>query len=145
VQSQLLADGGERILSSADTAEAGRPTFDLGTASREFIEANPEFLTQWAKAQDYAVKLIQDDPEKAAESVGAVLGIDPADAQKQFAGLTYLTAADQAGPDYLGGKLGTDLFATAEFNKKLGQIPEVQPEDTYTKAVVPTFAESVGK
>ena len=142
VQSQLLEDGGERILSSADTAEAGRPTFDLGTASREFIAANPEFLTQWAKAQDYAVKLIQDDPETAAESVGAVLGIDPADAQKQFAGLTYLTAAEQAGPDYLGGKLADDLLTTAGFLLEQGGIDKVGTKADYAEHVDATPAES---
>jgi len=142
VQSQLLEDGGERILSSADTAEAGRPTFDLGTASREFIAANPEFLAQWAKAEDYAVKLIQDDPATAAESVGAVLGIDPADAQKQFAGLTYLTAAEQAGPDYLGGKLADDLLTTAGFLLEQGGIEKVGTKADYAEHVDATPAES---
>ncbi|WP_134767626.1 ABC transporter substrate-binding protein [Nocardioides sp. 1609] len=134
-QSQLLEDGGERILSSADTAEAGRPTYDVGTASRAFIDANPDFLTQWAKAQDHAVQLIEDDPAAAAESVAAVLGIDPADAEKQFAGLTYLTAEEQAGPDYLGGKFATDLFSTAGFLLEQGGIEGVGTEEDYADHV----------
>ena len=134
-QSQLLKDGGERILSSADTAEAGRPTFDVGTASRAFIEQNPEFLAQWAKAQDWAVKLIQDDPEKAAESVAVVLGIDPADAEKQFAGLTYLTAEQQASKDYLGGQFAKDLFNTAGFLLEQGGIGAVGTQADYEKHI----------
>lgn len=134
-QSQLLETGGERILSSADTAEAGRPTFDVGTADRAFIADNPEFMTQWAKAQDWAVKLIQDDPATAAESVAVVLGIDPADAEKQFAGLTYLTAEEQAGPDYLGGKFATDLFDTAGFLLEQGGIEAVGTEAEYAEHV----------
>ena len=143
VQSQLLEDGGERILSSADTAEAGRPTFDVGTASKAFIAENPEFMTQWAKAEDYAVTMIKDDPAKAAESVAVVLGIDPADAEKQFAGLTFLTAAEQAGPDYLGGKMAEDLFTTAGFLLEQGGIEAVGTEADYAEHVDATPAESV--
>jgi taurine transport system substrate-binding protein len=142
-QSALLEDGGERILSSADTAEAGRPTFDVGTASRAFIAENPEFLTQWAKAQDWAVKLIQDDPATAAESVAVVLGIDPADAEKQFAGLTYLTAEEQASADYLGGQFAKDLFNTAGFLLEQGGIEAVGTEADYAEHVDPGPAESV--
>ncbi|WP_243056764.1 ABC transporter substrate-binding protein [Nocardioides sp. SR21] len=142
-QSQLLETGGERILSSADTAEAGRPTFDVGTASRAFITENPEFLTQWAKAQDWAVKLIQDDPATAAESVAVVLGIDPADAEKQFAGLTYLTASEQASADYLGGQFAKDLFNTAGFLLEQGGIEAVGTEADYAEHVDAGPAESV--
>ena len=88
------------------------------------------------------MKLIQDDPEKAAESVGAVLGIDPADAQKQFAGLTYLTAAEQAGPDYLGGKLANDLLTTAGFLLEQGGIEKVGTKADYAEHVDATPAES---
>ena len=47
-----LEKDGQIILSSADTAKAGKPTYDLGLAADEFIADNPEFMTQWAKAQD---------------------------------------------------------------------------------------------
>ena len=143
VQSQLLDDGGERILSSADTAEAGRPTFDVGTASRTFLTENPEFMTQWAKAQDHAVRMIQDDPAAAAESVAAALSIDPADAEEQFAGLTYLTAEEQAGPDYLGGGLAQDLLTTAGFLLDQGGIEAVGTEADYAEHVDAGPASSV--
>lgn len=130
-QSQLLDDGGTRILSSADTAEAGRPTYDLGTADQKFLQANPEFMAQWAKAQDHAVQLIEDDPDAAAESAAVVLGIDPAEAKEQFAGLQFLRAADQAGPDYLGGGLGEDIFTTAGFLHAQGGIPAVASKQEY--------------
>lgn len=142
-QSQLLESGGERILSSADTAEAGRPTFDVGTADRTFIADNPEFMAQWAKAQDWAVKLIQEEPATAAESVAVALGIDPADAEKQFAGLTYLTAEEQASADYLGGTFAQDLFNTAGFLLEQGGIEAVGTEADYAEHVDAGPAESV--
>ena len=135
VQSQLLAEGGERILSSKDTAEAGRPTFDLGTADRSFVKENPEFLAQWAKVEDYAVQMLQDDPDKAAESVAVVLGIEPDEAKAQFAGLTYLRADEQAGADYLGGQMAKDLFTTAKFLLAQGEITKLGPEQQYSEHV----------
>ncbi|MDN4174009.1 ABC transporter substrate-binding protein [Nocardioides sp. SOB77] len=133
VQSQLLEDGGTRILSSADTAEAGRPTFDVGTADRTFVAENPEFMAQWAKAQDHAVGLIQDDPATAAESVAVVLGIDPADAEKQFAGLSYLRAQEQV--DYLSRSFPKDLLTTAGFLLDQGGIEAVGTPEQYAEHV----------
>lgn len=135
VQSQLLEDGGTRILSSADTAEAGKPTFDVGTADRTFASENEDFMTQWAKAEDWAVRMIQDDPAAAAESVAVVLGIEPDAAEAQFAGLQYLTAEEQAGPDYLGGGFAQDMLATAGFLLEQGGIEAVGDEAQYAEHV----------
>ena len=55
-----------------------------------------------------------------------------------------MTAAEQAGPDYLGGGLAKNLFAAAQFNKDLAQIDKVQPEASYGAAVNATFASGVG-
>ncbi|WP_210649951.1 ABC transporter substrate-binding protein [Nocardioides sp. SYSU D00065] len=144
-QSQLIEDGGTRILSSADTAEAGRPTFDVGTVDAEFAAQNTEFMEQWAKVQDHAVTMIQDDPQTAAESVAVVLGIDPEDVLPQFEGLTFLDAATQAGPDYLGGKLAEDLRTTASFLLEQGGIDAVGTAQDYAGHVDAGPAASVGR
>ncbi|CAM3514542.1 ABC transporter substrate-binding protein [Nocardioides dubius] len=144
-QSQLLGDGGTRLLSSADTAELGRPTFDVGTVDRAFAAANPEFVDLWAKVQDHAVKLIASDPDAAAESIAVVLGITPEEATAQSAGLLFLDAAQQAGADYLGGKLAEDLFVTAGFLGDLGEIDAVAPKADYVAHVDAGPAQRVGE
>ena len=135
VQSQLLEEGGTRLISSSDTAAAGRPTFDVGTVDRAFAADNEDFLTQWAKAEDWAVRLIQDSPAEAAESVAVVLGIDPAAAESQFAGLEFHGAAEQAGPDFLGGKFAEDLLTTATFLLEQGEIEATGDEAQYAEHV----------
>ena len=55
-----------------------------------------------------------------------------------------ILAEEQAGADYLGGGLATNLFAAAEFNLDLGEIEELQPEQVYSDAVIAKFAENVG-
>lgn len=143
-QSQLLEQGGARILSSTDTAEAGRPTFDVGTVDTQFAADNPELLTMWAKLQDHAVGLIKDVPDTAAESVAVVLGIEVDEAKKLFDGLEYLTAEEQAGADYLGGKLSQDLFTTAGFLLQQGGIKAAGTKTDYAEHVDAGPAERVG-
>jgi taurine transport system substrate-binding protein len=140
--SQLTKDGGEVILTSEDTAKAGKPTFDLAIADRTFVQENPKVLAVWAKAQDYAVKQIKDDPKKAAQSVAVELGVSAAEAERQFGGFVFLDATQQVGPDYLGGKLGQDLFATAGFLLTQDGIAKVAPESTYADGVDPGPAEA---
>lgn len=144
-QSELLKDKGEVILSSADTAKAGKPTFDLAIASNDFIEQHSEVLAIWAKAQDYAVKQIQDDPKKAAESVAVEVGVTAAEAEKQFAGFVFLDAGQQVGADYLGGKLGQDLFTTAGFLLTQDGIAAVADQSVYADGVDKTPAEAAAK
>ncbi|GAA1528844.1 ABC transporter substrate-binding protein [Nocardioides humi] len=143
--SELKKDGGTVILSSADTAEAGKPTYDLGLASTSFVEENPAFLAVWAKAQDYAVQQILEDPDKAAESVAVEVGVTAEEAKAQFAGLTYLRAAEQASDDWLGRQLGEDLLATAEFLLGQDGIESVASADVYSAGVDPAVAASAGK
>ncbi|MEH3034463.1 MAG: ABC transporter substrate-binding protein [Aeromicrobium erythreum] len=135
--SQLTKDGGKVILTSEDTAKAGKPTFDLAIADRAFVKQNPKVLAVWAKAQDYAVKQITSDPDKAAESAAVEIGVSAAEAKKQFKGFTFLDATQQAGSDWLGGTLGKDLFSTAKFLLTQDGIAKVAPESTYADGVDP--------
>ncbi|MGH1564620.1 glycine betaine ABC transporter substrate-binding protein [Mumia sp. DW29H23] len=143
--SELKKDKGTVILTSEDTAKAGKPTFDVGVASDEFIAGDADFLALWAKAQDYAIGQIADDPDKAAESVAVEVGVTTEEAKAQFDGFVYLSAEEQAGPDYLGGKLGTDLFATAQFLLTQDGIAAVGPESAYAEGVDPSAAEAAAQ
>jgi len=138
---RIVDEGGKIILTSAELAERGKTTYDLALVTNDFASKYPDAVTEWVRQQDRAVKLLNDDPQAAAEAIAAELNLTADEVLPQIEGLIYLTAAEQAGPDYLGGKLGKDLFQTAEFNRQVGEIPEVKPEADYVKAVNPTFAE----
>lgn len=142
--SQLLKDG-HIVLSSEDTAKLGKPTFDLAAARTDFVKANPEFMLMWTRLQDKAVGVIKDDPTTAAESIAIQLGSTPDAVKTQLKGYTYLSAKEQAGPDYFGGKLGQDLLATAKFLHDQREIDAVSPDDAYTGAIYTTAVEEVGK
>ena len=101
----------------------------------------PNVVTTWAKQQDKAIQLIKSDPAKASAAVGAELNLSADEAKAQLGDLIFLTAKEQVGKDYLGGGLADNLIASAQFNKSLGKVDQVQPDDVYRKAVVTTFAQ----
>jgi taurine transport system substrate-binding protein len=134
---------GEALLSSEDTAAQGTPTFDLAAATRDFIEANPEFMTVWTAVQDHAVQQIRDEPDAAAESIAVQLGTDPAVVATQLEGYLFPTAEEQAGEEYFGDGLAQALIATADFLATQDEIDEVAPEQTYVDAVHGTSIDEV--
>lgn len=140
-----LKKTGNVVLSSEDTAKLGKPTYDLGTASNAFIQKNPEFMAQWAKAQSYAVEMIQDKPDEAAQSVAAEVGVSADEAKGLFGGYEYLPAAQQADQDHLGAKMGKDLHTTAKFLLGQGSIKKAAALDVYAAGVDATPAEEAAK
>ncbi len=141
---KLKAEG-TVVTGSDETAEAGFPTFDAAGATTDFITANPDFMDVWTQSHDYAVKLINEDPAAAAVSVAVELGISPEEVEKHFAGYSYLTARDQSGADYFGGKLATDLNKTAQFLHGEGEITDVSPEQAYTDGLFGASITKVGE
>lgn len=141
----LIEDGGTVITDSAKQAEAGHRTYDLAVVSDDFATQYPDALQKWVAAQDEAVKLLASDPAAATKAIGAELNLEPSEVAEQIKGLKFLTAAEQASPEYLGGTVGKDLLATATFNKDVGQIPAVKPDDAYTGAADPSAAQAVAK
>ncbi len=140
---RILDEGGHTLITSADLAEQGKTTYDLAVVTNRFAEEFPEAVQIWIDQQDRAVRLIQEDPEAAAEIIAVELNITPEEALDQLGDLVFVRAADQAGPDYLGGTLATNLFAAAQFNQSLGEIESVADEATYQSAVITTFANGV--
>lgn len=129
-----LLESGDLVLSAADTAEEGAPTFDLAGATTAFVEDNPEFMTMWTRLQSEAVTMIKDDPDAAAESIAVQLGITPEEVTPQLEGYTYLDASEQA-EQYFEGTLGENLASTAEFLVTQDEIDEAKDASAYADAV----------
>jgi taurine transport system substrate-binding protein len=140
---KLVKDGGKILTTSADLAKKGKTTYDLAVVTKAFAGKYPKALQTWVGLQDRAVKLYRSNPDQWASDVAAELNITKPDALSQAKGLIFLTAKEQTGPDYLGGGLARNLYAAAQFNKTLGQIPSVQPESAYTSGVLAAPAQQV--
>ncbi|MFI5776325.1 ABC transporter substrate-binding protein [Nocardia sp. NPDC051570] len=140
---QLLSDG-HIVVSAAETAKAGKPTYDLAGARADFVAANPAFLQVWTAAQNWAVGQINGDPAEAATHIAAQLGI-PVDAvRRQLGEYTYLDAGTQSGTTYLGRQLGADLRGAAEFLLSQGEVQGVAAPEVYSGASYSEAAAKVG-
>jgi taurine transport system substrate-binding protein len=140
----IIDDGGEVLITSAELAEEGKTTYDLAVVRTEFAEQYPEAVQTWVEQQDKAVTLINDDLDAAAEAIAAELDIEPDAAIAQIEDLIFLTAAEQAEAENLGGGLAENLLAAAEFNADQGEIPEAGSAEDFEAAVDPSYAEAVG-
>lgn len=127
-----LQKDGTTLITSRQLADQGKRTADLGVVTDKFAKEHPEVVTAWLKVQDEAVKLAKNEPQQAADSIAKQLNLAPADALAQLGQLVLLTAAEQAGPEYLGtpgapGKLAETLHDTAVFlasQQKIGAAPD---------------------
>jgi taurine transport system substrate-binding protein len=131
---------GQVLITSRQLATAGKPTLDLGVVSTAFIQAHPDAVAAWRKAEAQALDTIADDPAGAATSVGAELNLSPADAQHQLSQGVYLKPADISSAEWLGtpgsvGKIADNLVAAAQFLKDQQKVDAVPSLDTVQKAV----------
>ncbi|HEY0327979.1 MAG TPA: taurine ABC transporter substrate-binding protein [Rhodopseudomonas sp.] len=135
VLSRVKADGGKVILSSADVAKLGAPTFDAVIVNKAWAADNKPFVTALVKqlaAADDAYR--QDKARYTAESsevktIARVVGAKAEDVPATLDSYAFPAAAAQASSAWLGG--GKDggvakaLANTAQFLKAQGRIVEV--------------------
>ncbi|CAM5341690.1 hypothetical protein SAVIM338S_01069 [Streptomyces avidinii] len=137
--SELTKDG-KVLVTSRQLAQQGKPTADLGVVTNAFAAKHPEVVTAWIKAQDEAVGQARTAPAQAAKSIGAELGLQPAEAQRQLSELVLLSAKEQTGPEYLGtpgapGKLAATLHDAAVFLKEQKKVDAVPDDAAFGSAL----------
>ncbi|WP_144790620.1 ABC transporter substrate-binding protein [Kocuria palustris] len=139
---ELEADGGTRLVSSARAAEIGSPTFDLSVAGTGFTQENPEFMEQWTRAQDWAVQMLQDDPQRAAGILALQTGSDAETVRRQIDGTGYLRAHEQQ-EQFFSGPLADVLIDTADFLDQQGEIDAPAAPEHYREGVESSAVEEV--
>jgi len=135
-----LKKTGKVLISSRQLATAGKPTLDLGVVSTPFIQAHPDAVDAWRKAEAQALDLIAGDPAAASKSIGAELNLTPEEAQSQLEQGVFLKPADLASDEWLGteakvGKLADNLVSAAQFLKDQQKIDAVPDLATVQKAI----------
>ncbi|KAB8184632.1 ABC transporter substrate-binding protein [Microbispora catharanthi] len=131
---------GKTLISSRELATAGKPTLDLGVVSTAFVQAHPDAVDAWRKTEARALDLIADDPDAAAQAVGAELNIGKDEAKAQLSQGVFLKPADLASPEWLGtpdkaGGLAQNLVSAAQFLKDQQKIDAVPDLATVERAI----------
>lgn len=130
-----IASSGHRVLTSANVAEAGAPTYNFTLAARPWTESNPELLATWLKVQEWSQEKGRSDPQEFAEGNAnqAQLAVD--EALQQMNGLNYVSADEQA--DQLRSAVQA-LQETSAFLTSEGEVSApLSPEKATSAVLIP--------
>lgn len=99
---RLVSDGGTVIITSADLADRGVLTADVGLVSKDFANNHTDALRQYIAVLDEAVEFYRANPNEAAEALSKELGLTPEEALASSTGIIWLTSTEQADAKFLG-------------------------------------------
>ncbi len=127
VLSKLYENGGVRITSSQELADAGIVTADLSVINKAFAEKYPDVATGYIKAQIYAVDLFNTNKTKAIEEIAEAIDISVSDAEIQVKGFVYPDSKEQLSDAFFGedgnsGNIAAILKQAADFLEEQGSI-----------------------
>jgi taurine transport system substrate-binding protein len=145
--SQLKQDG-KVLITSAQLAQKGQVTADLGVVSSSFATKYPAAVQTVIAQESRAVDYYRSNPQGAAAAIGRQLNITPAEALAQTKGLIFLDAKQQAGSKYLGtpsapGAFAANLQSAASFLKGQGLVDKVPAVKLYRTALANSFVASL--
>ena len=136
VLAKIKASGGKPILSSADVAKEGAPTFDAIIVNRAWAEKNKDFVTVLVREIDKANAAYRADKAKytansdVVKAIAKVVGATPADVPASLAEYALPAAAEQASPTWLGGGQGRRRRHSARQHRKIPQSARPHHRDS---------------
>lgn len=143
--SKLKNASGNILITSADLAEKGIVTADVGVVSKQFAQTYPEVVKQYIAVLNQAVKSYRDDLEAAAKTIATELGITPEESKTAMSEIIWLNSSEQKDAKYLGtpekpGDFAKVLKNSADFmvtQKSIPAAPELSSyqQNFYTAAL----------
>ncbi|KHD84449.1 aliphatic sulfonate ABC transporter substrate-binding protein [Bacillus ginsengihumi] len=139
IQTQLLQDGGKRIISSKDLAKKGIITGEFGVVNKNFAKKYPGIVKGYISVLDKAVHYYHKQPKKSANVLSKELGLSPEKSLTTMKQIIWLDASQQT--KYFGspghpGKLAHILKDTANFMAAQKDIKSAPNLDTYQQALL---------
>lgn len=141
---KLQKFGGKILITSADLAQRGIVTADVGVVRKGFLAKYPQAVKQYVSVLDKAVKFYRQNPQAAAKAIAPELGISPEETLSAMNQLIWLDATEQENPKYLGtanrpGEFAKVLRSSAEFMVSQQVIASTPDLQTYQKLVRSDF------
>jgi taurine transport system substrate-binding protein len=122
---------GKVLVSSAEVAKWGAPTFDAWIVRKDFAEKNPEIVAAFARVTGAGYDAYLKDPaawlanKDNIDKVVKLTGAKPEDVPAIVAGYRFPTLADQVSPALLGGDTIKAIAAASAFLKEQKKVTEV--------------------
>ncbi|MFO1069522.1 MAG: taurine ABC transporter substrate-binding protein [Geminicoccaceae bacterium] len=139
-----IKESGKVLVSSAEVAKWGAPTFDAWIVRTDFAKDDPAAVRAFVKTTGDAYAAYRADPaawnagSAQIEKIARLSGAKPEEVPTLLAGYYLPTLQEQASPAYLGGATAKAIAATSTFLKDQGKIDAVLPD--YSAYVAPQFA-----
>ncbi len=146
---KILADNGAVLTDSAQLADRGVLTADLGFVSAELHDDFPDVVQTWVEQENRAVEQLKSDPSTAATAIGAELGISATEVESEMKGYKFPTAQEQLSDSYFGppgspGNLVDQLTQAAVFQHDYPQTMKFTKEKIYrAEPTLKDFANAV--
>lgn len=136
VKSQLIENDGTQLVSSADAAEVGGLTAEVGIVSDEFYEKYPDIVKKYIDVLDASVQDYRSKPEESAKLMAGGLALSEENTQVAMNEIIVKDKSEQAAYLGEGGELETTLKATSDFLYEQGSIDEKTDVEKIKKAIL---------
>ncbi|WP_342045854.1 taurine ABC transporter substrate-binding protein [Bacillus sp. OTU530] len=139
IQTKLITEGGNMIISSKDLAQKDIVTGEFGIVNKDFAKKYPNIVKGYIAVLDEAVHYYHDKPEQSAQLLSKELGLSPEESLTTMKQIIWLDASQQK--EYFGtsgqpGKLANVLKDTADFMVKQKNISSAPDLNTYQRALL---------
>ena len=127
VQAQI-SQNGTRLVSAAQTAEWGYPTFDGWVVDKTFAADHADHLAEFVRVMDEVNRAYLDNKDAWTADSAEVMaiaertGASPDDIPTILEGFTFLPISEQVTPTWLGGSAANAMKETSTFLKEAGRI-----------------------
>lgn len=143
----VVADGGEIFLTSAEMAERGYPTWDIGVVMNDFAEKYPDYVQKFLKAECAGIDYWLENPAETAAIIAEELSLPLEDATRMMEGTTMVPCAEQLTASYLGvpgeiGQFADTLENTAAFLVEQDRLPVLLSRDDFAARIDPSFLQA---
>jgi taurine transport system substrate-binding protein len=125
-------ESGEVLVTSAEVAKWGAPTFDAWVARKDFIAAHPDFVRVFVKITLDAYAAYKADPSQFAANspttrkIAKLSGAKAEEIPELLKSYAFPVAKEQA--DLLSGRTVAAIAATAAFLKEQNKIERLLPD-----------------
>lgn len=141
-----LKETGKILISSADVAKWGAPTFDAWIVRNDFSQKSADFVTAFARITNNSYAAYRADPKAwsasspQVEKIARLTGAKADEVPQLLAGYVLPLAQEQASADLLGGGTVKAIAATSTFLKEQKKVDKVL--DNYGPYVTAQFAKT---
>lgn len=135
---KMVSGGGHILVDTAQLAKQGQGTYDLIVARTPFVQAYPELITAYGKAELSLLNDFQTNPQNSANILSTLLSEPAASVAELMKGYEYYSLADEKGLLGTTGQPGTlaqVLEKHAQTAVSLGLIPSAPALSVYEKAL----------